>query len=75
VIVRTLSEQVIAAKMASANTFHHEDMLSRLKLASRTSSMQWYTGFTLLAVWAHAGKPLMGKYVPEIKSSGVMSAD
>jgi hypothetical protein len=40
VIVRTLSEPVIAAKMASANTFHHDDMLSRLKLASRTSSMQ-----------------------------------
>ena len=37
--------------------------------------MQWYTGFTLLAVWAHAGKPLIGKYVPEIKSNGVMSAD
>ena len=55
--------------------FHNDDTDSRSKQASRTNSMQWYTGFRWLIACAQPGKPLIGKYVPETKSNGVMSAD
>ena len=75
VIVRTLSAHETAAKMTSAKTFHQDETDNRSKHASRTSSMQWYTGFTLLIVPNQLGRPEIGKYVPETKSNGVSSAD
>ncbi|MEY3482355.1 MAG: hypothetical protein RLZ40_398, partial [Actinomycetota bacterium] len=50
VITRTLNVPVIAANTNSASACHHDDHDNVPKHASRTSSMQWYTGFTLLIV-------------------------